>query len=127
MTDPWPEPDEVAAHYARRLRLETDCADVGARLASGDADFVLLDVRSADAFAAGHVPGAQHLHHSELTAERLADFPSGTRFVVYCWGPHCNGATKGAARLGSLGFAAKEMLGGVWGWKQEGFDLEQGG
>lgn len=124
MTVPWPDPEDVAAHHARRLTLETDCADVAAQLDSGTADFVLLDVRSAEAFKAGHVPGARHLHHSEMTRERLASHPAGTRFVVYCWGPHCNGASKGAARLGALGFAAKEMLGGVWGWQQEGFDLE---
>ena len=44
-------------------------------------------------------------------------------FVVYCDGPHCNGADRGAARLGSLGRKVKKMIGGIEGWKDEGFSL----
>ena len=84
----------------------------------------MVDVRTAEAFKGGHVRGAVNIHHSEMMPERMAEYPKTTRFVVYCWGPHCNGATKGAARLGELGFSAKEMLGGVWGWGQEGYELE---
>ena len=124
MTDGWADPADVAAHYSRRLTLETDCADVGAHLAAGTAEFVLVDVRSAEAYKEGHLPGAVHIHHSDMTIQRMSEYPTDTRFVVYCWGPHCNGATKGAECLGRLGYSAKEMIGGVWGWGMEGFELE---
>jgi rhodanese-related sulfurtransferase len=47
-----------------------------------------------------------------------------TMFVVYCAGPHCNGADKAALRLADLGRPVKKMIGGVEGWMDEGFDLE---
>jgi rhodanese-related sulfurtransferase len=43
--------------------------------------------------------------------------------VTYCNGPHCNGADKGALKLARLGRPVKKMIGGIEGWKDEGFDL----
>ncbi len=116
---------EAAAHFARRLSLETDCADVAAGLALPTPGFVLLDVRGANAFARGHVPGALNLPHAAITAERMAEWAEGTLFVVYCAGPHCNGADRAALRLARLGRAVKLMLGGITGWVDEGFALEK--
>lgn len=115
----------TAAHFARRLSLETDCADVAATLRDDPDAIIVVDSRSREAFDAGHVPGAHSLPHAEVTPGALdALDPTGTRlFVTYCWGPHCNGATRGALAIAREGRAVKEMLGGVWGWEQEGFAL----
>ena len=91
-------PSEAAAHFARKLSLETDCWDVHESLKKGPVDFVLLDVRGRQAFARGHVPGALSLPHAEITAERMMSWPHATLFVVYCAGPHCNGADRAALR-----------------------------
>ena len=45
-------------HFERLLEFETDCWDVHEDLKSGKPDYVILDVRSPEAYAAGHVPGA---------------------------------------------------------------------
>jgi len=47
-------------------------------------------------------------------------------FVVYCNGPHCNGADRAARRLAMLGRRVKKMIGGIEGWKDEGFSLASG-
>jgi rhodanese-related sulfurtransferase len=117
------------AHFANRLSLETDCADVHAASAnSGDTplDFVLLDVRGTKAFARAHVPGALNLPHRQITAERMRQWPAGTLFVVYCAGPHCNGADRAALRLAELDRPVKLMLGGMTGWADEGFAFATG-
>jgi rhodanese-related sulfurtransferase len=114
------------AHFESLLAHETDCADVHADLASGTPGFVLLDVRGPAAFARGHVPGAVHLPHRGIDAARLAAWPHDTLFVVYCAGPHCNGADRAAARLARLGRPVKKMIGGVAGWVDEGFALAAG-
>lgn len=113
----------AAAHYATRLAVETDCADVYAGLQQVERDFVLLDVRSPELYAAGHVPGAISLPHRQISAERLAEFPPDTVFITYCAGPHCNGSTKAALKIARLGRPVKEMIGGVTGWLDEGFEL----
>jgi rhodanese-related sulfurtransferase len=117
-------PPEIALqHFSRRLTFETDCSDVHASQQAGDVDFVLVDVRGPLAYERGHVPGAINLPTRTLTAQALAAYPKGTLFVVYCAGPHCNGANKAAVRLATLGYPVKEMIGGVMGWLDEGFRL----
>lgn len=119
-------PEQAAEHFNRLLALEADCYDVHAATVSGTKDFVLLDVRSPDAFANGHVMGAVNLPHGRIIERNLADYPPDTLFVTYCNGPHCNGADKGARRLAELGRPVKKMIGGVTGWLDEGFELETG-
>jgi rhodanese-related sulfurtransferase len=69
------------------------------------------------------VPGAINIPTRQLSAEGLAAYPRDTLFVVYCAGPHCNGANKAAVKLAALGYPVKEMIGGVTGWLDEGFEL----
>jgi rhodanese-related sulfurtransferase len=47
-----------------------------------------------------------------------------TIFVVYCAGPHCNGAQRAANRFAKLGRPVKLMIGGITGWRHEGFELQ---
>lgn len=117
---------QAEAHFASRLALETDCADVEAALASDAPGFVLLDVRGPGAFARGHVPGALNLPHREIDPGRLAAWPAGTMFVVYCAGPHCYGGDRAALRLARLGRPVKLMIGGMTGWADEGFATATG-
>jgi rhodanese-related sulfurtransferase len=120
-------PSEAAAHFAHKLALETDCWDVRESLKTGPVDFVLLDVRGGAAYAKAHVPGAVSLPHAEITPERMMKWPHDTLFVVYCAGPHCNGADRAALKLARLGRPVKVMLGGVTGWADEGFPFASGG
>ncbi|MGF1600012.1 MAG: rhodanese-like domain-containing protein [Acidimicrobiales bacterium] len=120
-------PHEAETHFARLLSVETDCWDVHQALGGPSADFVLLDVRSPTAYDAGHVPGAVSLPHPLIGADMLAPHPEGTVFVVYCAGPHCNGADRAALALARLGRPVKKMIGGVAGWLDEGFELTADG
>jgi rhodanese-related sulfurtransferase len=86
---------------------------VHARL-SREVDFVLIELRTAELYARGHVPGAINIPHAKIIGSRMAHYPAGTLFVVYCSGPHCNGAQRGAIRLARLG------------WLDEGFAIERG-
>ncbi|HFD8273985.1 TPA: rhodanese-like domain-containing protein [Raoultella ornithinolytica] len=112
---------EAAAWFRHKLSFETDCADVYSAMRNGACDFVLLHVvGSPEAFARRHLPGALHLPHRLIDAARMSEWPAETLFVVYCAGPHCNGADIAALRLAELGRPVKMMLGGLTGWQDEG-------
>ena len=115
--------DDAQRHFERLLTFETDCWDVHESLKNGRPDFVLLDVRGPALFQAGHVPGAMNLPHGRINERNLSAYPADTLFVVYCGGPHCNGADRAAANLARLDRKVKKMIGGIEGCKDEGFDL----
>ncbi|MYM85805.1 rhodanese-like domain-containing protein [Rugamonas sp. FT82W] len=114
---------DALARFEASFSYEIDCWDVHDALTNGPQDFVLLDVRGTEKYAAGHVPGALDLAHRKIIGSRLAEFPADTLFVVYCAGPHCNGAARAAVRLARLGRPVKLMPGGITGWLDEGFAL----
>ena len=117
-------PSEFAVrHFEEMLAFETDCWDVHESPKSADRDFIVIDVRGPDAFAKGHVEGAINIPHRGITTARMTDYPKDKMYVVYCAGPHCNGANKAALRLARLGLPVKMMIGGVTGWIDEGFTL----
>jgi rhodanese-related sulfurtransferase len=122
-----PAADNATAlrHFESGLAFETDCSDVHAAL-SREPDFVLIDVRTPEPYARGHVPGAINIPHAKIIGSRMAHYPAGTLFVVYCSGPHCNGAQRGAIRLTQLGLPVKLMIGGMSGWLDEGFAVALG-
>ena len=130
ITDTHPVTDVPAAnpaaaleHFSALLTFETDCWDVHFALEQGHEGFTVLDVRSPALFAEGHIDGAVSLPHGRINERNLASFPADTTFVVYCAGPHCNGADRAAVALSRLGRPVKKLIGGVTGWIDEGFTL----
>lgn len=115
--------DEALRHFAKQFEFETDCWDTWDAMKSDNPGFVLLDVRNQTLYDQGHVPGAVHLPHGKIVQSKMAQWPDDTLFVVYCAGPHCNGAAKAAVNLAKLGRPVKLMAGGITGWLDEGFDL----
>jgi rhodanese-related sulfurtransferase len=118
------DPADAAAHFARRLAVETDVSDVHAALESGTPGFVLLDSRSGESWAQGHVPGAVHLPGREVAARAAGQLDRSVPVVTYCWGPGCNGATRAALALAGLGYRVREMIGGFEYWAREGLPVE---
>jgi rhodanese-related sulfurtransferase len=116
--------DEAIQRFESELKFETDCWDTHDAMQQAEPGFVLLDVRSHEMFAKGHVPGAISWPHGKIVKSRMNAYPLSTLFVTYCAGPHCNGAARGAAKLARLGFPVKMMAGGITGWLDEGFALE---
>ena len=114
---------DALEHFEKLLANETDCWDVNHALSNERKDFILLDVRGEESFEQGHLPDSINLPNWKVKAPALEQYSEDTLFVVYCAGPHCNGADKAAVHLAKLGRPVKKMIGGVTGWLDEGFEL----
>src|SRR5579871_2216080 len=99
-----------------KLALHTDAWDVAHDLEHGISTIIVVDARSREAYARGHIPGAVSFPHREMTPEALAQLDRDKTYVVYCDGIGCNGSTKGAYKLAAAGFRVKELLGGLDFW-----------
>ncbi len=115
----------AVAHFSARLAFETDVSDVAAGLRDEPGAFVVVDTRSAESWAQGHVPGAVHLPTRRIAAEASELIAPGAPVVVYCWGPGCNGAQRAALEFARLGHPVKEMIGGFEYWVREGFAYQR--
>lgn len=113
---------DALAYFSAKLTHETDASDVYAAQQASDA-FVLVDVRSADAWAQGHAVGAVHVPYRDIAA-RAAEFDPAVPVVVYCWSPGCNAGAKGAVEFAKRGFSVREMIGGYEYWAREGLPVE---
>ncbi|MFN3198935.1 MAG: metalloregulator ArsR/SmtB family transcription factor [Bradymonadia bacterium] len=78
-------------------------------------EVVLLDVRSKDEFADGHIPGAMSVPLSELET-RLDELLEGREIVAYCRGRYCVEAVQAVRLLRTAGRAAKNLGVGVTEW-----------
>jgi rhodanese-related sulfurtransferase len=109
------------AFFAAKLAYETDPSDLAAARAGGSAPIV-IDTRSAASWSQGRIPGAVHIPTAELETRVAEVAPAkSTAIVVYCWGPGCNGSTRGALILTSLGYTnVRELIGGFEYWSREG-------
>src|SRR5689334_6770419 len=87
------------------------------RLRKGD--IVLLDVRPAEEFAAGHIEGARSIPIDELE-KRLAELPADREVVAYCRGPFCAYAHEAVRRLRAAGREARRLEDGWPEWRLAG-------
>lgn len=117
-----PSKEELGARFSSRLAFETDASDVHAAI-DASAKFVLVDVRGQSSWDQGRAVGAIHMHHSEIAIRAPKEIPLETPVVVYCWGPGCNGAHRGALNFAMFGYQVKEMIGGFEYWAREGYPV----
>jgi rhodanese-related sulfurtransferase len=117
-----PSKEELVAHFSGRLAFETDPSDVHGDI-EASARFVLVDVRGQSSWDQGRAVGAIHMHHSEIAERAPREIPLDMPVVVYCWGPGCNGAHRGALNFAVLGYQVKEMIGGFEYWAREGYPV----
>ncbi len=87
-------------------------------------EVLLLDLRKADEYAAGHIPGARSVPAIELES-RLAELPTDRRIVAYCRGPYCVVALETVERLRAKGLEVRRLPAGIAEWQAGGHDLER--
>jgi rhodanese-related sulfurtransferase len=83
----------------------------------------VIDVRPADEFALGHVPGAINVPLGTL-GERLSEFELDREIVAYCRGPWCVLSFEAVAALRRRGFKARRLEDGLPEWRAAGLPVE---
>lgn len=119
-------PSQSADYMLHKLRYHADAWDVAEDLRHGIDSIVVIDTRSEALYAKGHVPGAINFPHRLMDAQSTAALDRSKVYVTYCDGIGCNGSTKGAYKLATLGFTVKEMLGGLDFWLRDGQPVATG-
>jgi len=88
-------------------------------------DVVVVDVRPAQEYAAGHIAGALSVPLADL-AGRIWKLPPGSTVVAYCRGPYCVLSAAAVRQLRSAGVTAQRLDAGVNEWRRAGQPVELG-
>jgi rhodanese-related sulfurtransferase len=90
---------------------------------SGESNLIIVDVREAEDFAKGHIPGAINLPKDQW------DNPQGLSQdktnVVYCYTQQCHLAANACVRFASRDYPVMELEGGFAAWKDNELDIEE--
>lgn len=106
--------------------VEITRSELRTRMARGD--IVLLDVRPAEEYAAGHIPGARSVPIGELVADLtpLDSLDADADIVVYCRGAYCVLAHDAVRLLQARGWRARRLEQGLLEWRTEGNLVQPG-
>jgi rhodanese-related sulfurtransferase/DNA-binding transcriptional ArsR family regulator len=115
--------ERAAARFLGAPQEAVSRAELVARVRSGDA--VVVDLRPADEFEAGHIAGALSIPLPELEA-RLAELPAEVEIVAYCRGPYCAMSPQAVALLERAGRRARRLEDGYPEWRLAGLPVETG-
>jgi len=83
----------------------------------------VLDVRPAEEFAAGHLPGAINIAVESL-GKHLRKLPKGREVIAYCRGPYCLLSVDAVTMLRGKGYKARRLEDGFPEWKASGLPVE---
>ncbi|AZO51822.1 MAG: ArsR family transcriptional regulator [Mesorhizobium sp.] len=117
------EVNRVMADYfhARDALEAVSREDLVSRLHDGLV--TVLDVRSEDEFALGHLPGALNIPLADLE-RRLAELPANREVIAYCRGPYCVLSFEAVASLRARGYVVHRLEDGYPEWKAAGLPVE---
>jgi len=113
----------LQAWIARRDELDpVPARQVLARLKNGL--ITVLDVRPAEEYAAGHLPGAINVPVDRLE-KYLSKLPKRKEVLAYCRGPYCLMSFEAVEKLRKRGFKAKRLENGYPEWRAAGLPVER--
>lgn len=113
----------VRLYFARRDELEpVGAAEVLDRARRGLV--TVLDVRPAEEYAAGHVPGAINIPVHDLE-KRIRELPRRREVIAYCRGPYCLMSFEAVEKLRRKGMRARRLENGLPEWRAAGLPVER--
>jgi rhodanese-related sulfurtransferase len=116
--------DIGAEHFDSRDDLEAvSRAELLDRIGRGEA--IVVDVRPAGEYAAGHVSGAVNIPVDVLERE-LENLPRDKEIVAYCRGPYCALVYRAVAVMREKGYMVRRLEEGFPQWKHAGLPIEAG-
>jgi rhodanese-related sulfurtransferase len=115
------DPARAAEYFEAKMACTTGPVELERMMKTNEV--TVVDVRAAEDYAQGHIPGAVNLPKDRWsTLEGLRkDKPN----VLYCYSHVCHLAATAAVEFSRKGYPVMELEGGWRWWKNDGFDIEK--
>jgi len=116
------DPQKARAYFESKVAFTTGPHEVAETLKSGN--IIVVDVRAAEDFEEGHVPGAINLPKGSWDNPRGLSKEHNN--VVYCYTQQCHLAANACVAFASRGYPVMEMEGGFEAWKESDQEIQAG-
>jgi rhodanese-related sulfurtransferase len=116
------DPLKASEYFADKVAFSTGPIELDRSLRGG-ASIAIIDVRQAEDYHKGHIPGAVNLPRERWPT--LEGLQKDTLNVIYCYSHVCHLAASAAAEFASYGFSVMEMDGGFEAWRQHDLQIEK--
>jgi rhodanese-related sulfurtransferase len=116
------DPARARAYFENKMAFTTGPVELDRLLKSGENHITVVDVREAEDFAKGHIPGAINLPKG--TWDNLTRLSKDKTNVVYCYSQVCHLAATACVAFAAKGFPVMELEGGFDTWKEYEMEIE---
>jgi rhodanese-related sulfurtransferase len=116
-------PAAARRYFEDKLAFTTGPVELERWIKTGEDNLVVVDVRAAEDFAKGHIPGAINLPKEQWDNPRGLN--KNKTNVVYCYTQQCHLAANACVHFAAMDYPVMELEGGFRGWKDNQFDIEE--
>ena len=116
------DPAKAKTYFENKLAFTTSPVEVDRWLKMDHNTINVVDVREAEDFAKGHIPGAINLPRDRWNS--LEGLQKDKTNVVYCYTQTCHLAANACANFAGKGYPVMELEGGFESWKENELDIE---
>ena len=116
-------PARARSYFEDKLAFTTGPVELGEWLKTHEDNLVVVDVRAAEDYAKGHIPGAINLPKDKW--QNPQGLNKDKTNVVYCYTQQCHLAANACARFAAMEYPVMEMEGGFEAWKEHQLDIEE--
>lgn len=119
------DPERARQYFADKIAFTTGPVELARALKERAENIAVIDVRAAEDYKKGHIPGALNLPHEQWnTTEGLR---KDALNVLYCYSEVCHLAATAAVEFAGKGYSVMEMDGGFDAWKEHDLEIEREG
>lgn len=116
------DPAKARAYFENKMAFTTGPIELDRMLKSGNGDVTVVDVREAEDYAKGHIPGSINLPKGSW--EKAEGLSRDKTNVVCCYTIVCHLGAAACAEFAMQGFPVMELDGGFETWKEYNLDIE---
>ena len=115
------DPAKAREFFEAKMAFTTGPVELERMMKSKEVNVV--DVRAAEDYADGHIPGAVNLPKDQWSS--MKGLRKDKTNVLYCYSQVCHLAATAAVEFANKGFPVMELEGGWRWWKDDGFEVEK--
>jgi rhodanese-related sulfurtransferase len=117
------DPVKAKEYFEDKITFTTGPIELDRMLREEEEELAVIDVRAAEDYAEGHIPGAINLPKERW--ETFEGLEKDKTNVLYCYSQVCHLAATAAVEFASNGYPVMEMDGGFKAWREYELEIEK--